>query len=62
MGSLSGELILSFTYLLPFSRGVYSQGNNILFLAMSVRETKRKSRKLFPLAKMTENMDVYPTI
>ena len=75
------KITVSFTYLLPFSRGVYPQriefappGANsfqeeqILSFksrphfgrAMSTKEANRKSRKLFPFAKMAKRLGVYP--
>ena len=73
MCSLSEEITPIFTYLLPFSRGIYSQRKNLLLLeqilsfknkplfgrAMSAREANRKSQRLFPLVQMTANMEVY---
>ena len=70
MDTLSGDVTLSFTYLLPFSKGFTLKGKNLLLLeqilssksklqtgmAMSVREANMKSQKLFPFVKM----EVYP--
>ena len=75
MGTLFGDVTLSFIYLLAFSREVCSQrkeaapfgANSFLeskpqfWRAMSPREANKKSQKLFPLVKMTENMEVCPS-
>ena len=74
MGTLSGEVTLSFTYLLLFSKGFNLKGKNLLLLeqilsfkskphigmAMSVREANRKSQKLFRLIKWRFTHNAFP--
>ena len=76
MGTISGEITLSFTYLLPFSRGVYSlrkerapceensflQSKSQFGIVMSDREINTKPRKLFPVVKMTGKHGGVPVV
>ena len=74
MDSLSGEVILLFTYLFPSQEEFTLKGKNLLLLEqilsfkrkpqfgrdMSAREANRKSQKLFPLVKMMEKHGSVP--
>ena len=51
MNTLSGEVTLAFTYVIPpFSRGAYSQRKE--FAPLKRRGVNRKLQNLFPLVKM----------
>ena len=74
MGTLSGEVTQSFSYLLLSSRGFTLKGKDLLLseqilssksrphfgMAMSAKEANRKSQKLFLLVKWRLNMEVFP--